>query len=385
MKTLYFFNPENDMALASGSLYYMAPASAKKMALDLSTLPVWYAEKGSGVLLSTTNQIEWMNRECPFSFDLNYCLKISSDYKCFFPWGWSPVVKCRLESLGILGDILPTSGHIDRLRLLSSRRTAVDLLPRLRVDGTLGESEWLLSVEDVSAFVEKKGSVLLKAPWSGSGKGLQSLTGVPDGPIKGWINRIVSTQGGIVGEPLYNKVVDFAMEFQINKKVLSFVGYSMFETDKRGIYKGNILFSNERIEECLSVYLPLKLLHKVRDRLMFELSSLLCDSYEGYLGVDMMVCCIGKDKYALHPCVELNLRMNMGLVSRIFYDRYVCSDVMGKYLIEYFPKNGEALLNHKNMQEQYPLEFENGRIRKGYCSLTPVFEETNYQVFVHLF
>lgn len=38
MEALYLFNPENDMALACGDPYYMAPASARRMAAELSVL-----------------------------------------------------------------------------------------------------------------------------------------------------------------------------------------------------------------------------------------------------------------------------------------------------------------------------------------------------------
>ena len=34
MEALYLFNPENDMALACGDPYYMAPASARRMAAE---------------------------------------------------------------------------------------------------------------------------------------------------------------------------------------------------------------------------------------------------------------------------------------------------------------------------------------------------------------
>ena len=50
MKTLYLFNPENDMALACGDSYYMPPTSARRMAADLSVLPAWYAAPGDAVL-----------------------------------------------------------------------------------------------------------------------------------------------------------------------------------------------------------------------------------------------------------------------------------------------------------------------------------------------
>lgn len=51
------------MALASGSPYYMAPASAKKMARDLATLPAWYADEGGDILLAEVGQMEWMRKE----------------------------------------------------------------------------------------------------------------------------------------------------------------------------------------------------------------------------------------------------------------------------------------------------------------------------------
>ena len=38
------------MALACGDSYYMPPASARRMAADLSVLPAWYAAPGDAVL-----------------------------------------------------------------------------------------------------------------------------------------------------------------------------------------------------------------------------------------------------------------------------------------------------------------------------------------------
>jgi hypothetical protein len=114
-----------------------------------------------------------------------------------------------------------------------------------------------------------------------------------------------------------------------------------------------------------------------------ELGLLMSDAYIGYLGVDMMIC---KDDegYKVHPCVEVNLRMNMGVVSRLFYDNYVCEGAEGRYVIEYFPKNGEALRFHEAMQKECPLEMENGQVKRGYLSLTPVFDDTSYQIFIKI-
>ena len=380
MKTLLLFNPENDMALASGSPYYMAPASAKKMMADLATLPAWYAEEGSEVLLADVRQGEWMVRECRIPLSVGWALEMTPEYEKILAWGWSPALLHRLREGGITGGI--PFLQMDAIRGLSSRRTAVGLLPGLQLEGTLGESFWLTSVDDVCDFSMRHDKVLLKAPWSGSGKGIQPLSGLPDENLMGWTRRIIASQGGVVGEPYYNKVEDFAMEFlSAADGGVTFAGYSLFEADARGIYKENWLASDEAIEKRLSGYVPREVLEEVRRRLLLELPSLVGDVYQGYLGVDMMICREGQG-YAVHPCVEVNLRMNMGVVSRLFFDRYVSSGSCGRYVIEYYPRQGDAVRFHEEMKLRYPLCLYGGRIVEGYLSLTPVFEDTSYQIYV---
>ena len=245
----------------------------------------------------------------------------------------------------------------------------------------MGESVWLTSVDEVCAFAGQYEKVLLKAPWSGSGKGIQPVCGMPDDNLKGWTRRIIASQGGVVGEPFYNKVKDFAFEFKVSDEGVEPVGYSLFEADARGIYKENRLASDEVIEAELSVYVPKVNLQKLWMRLQTELQLLLGEAYRGYLGVDMMIVRTGGG-YAIHPCVEVNLRMNMGVVSRLFFDRYVSREACGRYVIEYYPQQCEALRMHREMVEKHPLRLREGRIESGYLSLTPVFEDTNYQIYV---
>ena len=363
------------MALASGSPYYMAPASIKKMTSDLAMLPVWYADEGSAVLLADDRQVEWLRKECALPLPMEGWVEIPEEKVEVMPWGWNPALLHRL------GDDIRARVDVDAIRRLSSRRTAVDLLPKLRMDGTEGESCWLTSVDEVCAFAMKHDKVLLKAPWSGSGKGIQPLCGQLEDNLKGWTRRIIASQGGVVGEPFYQKVKDFAMEFKTSLSGVKFVGYSLFEADARGIYKENVLASDESIGRKLSEYVPGALLNVIKERLQTELQWLLKNDYQGYLGVDMMVIRTA-DGYAVHPCVEVNLRTNMGVVSRLFFERHVWGEVMGRYVIEYFPRPGEAYRFHEEMKEKRPLRLREGKIEAGYLSLTPVFEDTNYQIFV---
>ena len=96
----------------------------------------------------------------------------------------------------------------------------------------------------------------------------------------------------------------------------------------------------------------------------------------------MMVCRDADGGYKLHPLVEVNLRMNMGVVSRLFYNRFVDSASKGTYCVEYYRTDGEALSFHRDMAERHPLQVIGGKIQKGYLSLTPVSEETRYQIYV---
>ena len=59
---LYIFNPEHDLALASGETNYMAPASARRMASELALLPMWYAEEGSAVLASSAYNLDYLKQ-----------------------------------------------------------------------------------------------------------------------------------------------------------------------------------------------------------------------------------------------------------------------------------------------------------------------------------
>ena len=74
--------------------------------------------------------------------------------------------------------------------------------------------------------------------------------------------------------------------------------------------------------------------------------------------------------------------MNMGVVSRLFFDRYMSPASSGSYVIEFYPNKGEALNFHEEMKRKYPLRLQEGRLAEGYLSLTPVFFDTAYQIYV---
>ena len=96
-----------------------------------------------------------------------------------------------------------------------------------------------------------------------------------------------------------------------------------------------------------------------------------------------MMICNQDGNILLHPCVEINMRMNMGVVSRIIFDRYLCSSSYGIFLIEHYNADGEALIAHQRMSVEQPMVVDSlGRIKSGYLTLTPVLSSTRYQAYV---
>lgn len=386
MMHMYLFNPDHDMALANFTPYYKTTSEIIRMANELSTLPAWYADKkGDWVKTDKLQRGERLVEQCRkigIALDVHWCTEyLSIPYKV---WGWNPALVHAMKESGVEEKLLPTEGQLQKIRYLSGRQRCREILAHFSsLSYACGKSELCYSIEDVKSFIKEYGKTVLKAPWSGSGRGVTyvSLDSWSDS-VEGWISRIIRTQGTIVAEPYYNKVVDFAMEFYVDSEI-SFAGYSLFETDTHGNYKENLLLSNEEIERRLTTYLPQSVLYDVQKELMETLFTLCSKDYKGYLGVDMMICKEGGE-YLIHPCVEINLRMNMGVISRIIFDRYVHPSTHGRYIVEHYTADGLALEKHQKMTEQYPLYMKKGRICRGYLSLTPVFTDTRYQVYILL-
>lgn len=384
---IYLFNPENDMALANFTPYYKVSSEIMRMKHDLEMLPAWFAPPGSRVRVGEVPEAAEY-AACLAEWGIRLPVGWTGEWEDapYVPWGWNPALLHTLRTAGVPEHRLLTGGQMCLLRELSGRATGRKVLYRLKpLKGVCGESWVCCSADEVYLHLNRLGQVMLKAPWSGSGRGVMkaSLSNW-NASLQGWVQRIIRTQGGIMVEPLYQKVCDFAMEFYADGKGhVGFAGYSLFDTDEHGNYKGNFLLSDAAIVRSLTAWVSLHMLDRVREALLAELSVLLGSVYRGYLGVDMMICRIG-EAWLVHPCVEINLRMNMGVVSRLFFDRWMDPQARGKFVVEHYFTDGEALAVHHRFQEGCPPTVKGGRMTAGYLSLTPVSRETRYQIYVQV-
>lgn len=343
---LHVFNCDNDMALASNSPGYTPPASITKMMSEMALLPTRWAKQGDGVLCLSQDEpaksrVWIVDKPSPKTEDwtqledigqgrfttLESVLPIVSEIR---PWGWSHAIRHRLTCAGIPERLLPSKEQIETIRQLSSRRNAVEMLARLtnrpHTDKTtqefssdekthnifVGESRYCQSEDEVEQLLAQWQKTILKAPWSGSGKGLRYGQGGREDTLAGWYRRIISQQGGVVVEPFYNKTADFAMEFFCHRTgEVTYKGLSVFENHPNGTYSSNHLWSEEQKMQWLSKYVPLHAITFLQKELETQLSQMIGTSYCGPLGVDMMII----DGRYIHPCVEINLRTTMGYVT----------------------------------------------------------------------
>ena len=387
---MYIFNPDNDLALANFNPHFTAPASALKMRYDLAMLPVWYAPNGTLVVAESELNYRYLeklkqilpinNSFIPFSQIANYPV---SEVK---PWGWSPSLRKQLIQLGVNEQLLPSISDIEELRNYTGRMNAVKLLHEFKVwnPAFCGDSYFHNEIDGLLAYLKNaNGDQVLKMPYSGSGKGIVWIKDAITDKQTDWSKRVIKIQGGVVVEPALNKVQDFAMEFEMTTSGIRFVGYSFFQSAPSGAYVGNLLLSDSDIEDRLSAYIERSLLEYLKAKLKTKLTEYF-SNYRGYLGVDMMVCKTSKSGYQLQPCVEVNMRMNMGIVAHRIYERFVHPNSTGMFSIEYFKQEGEAQNHASTIQSDNPLIIKDGKIKNGYLSLTPVDKHTQYIASVYI-
>lgn len=390
-KGLYIFNPWHDLALANDDPNFNAPRSALKFEYDCCEIPLWYAEPES--LVSCNKDLEqWLEKIkhiIPQLSTMELTDNIENHtFSEIHPWGWDNAIKNILSNLGLNSEMFPQQDRLIKIRELSNRKLAVDGLQYLKmkisgIDIFPPTPSIITDIKDVIDFAKKQGAVLYKAPWSGSGKGLRWVRAGLTDSHKGWCKNILLAQDSLIAEKIYDKIQDFAMEFDCKNGTTQFAGYSLFETEN-GIYRNNYLASDKKIEEILAAKgLDLEILKNVQNHLIDFSNKNIAPHYSGPLGVDMFLF-NENEQIKLHACVEINLRMTMGYLARIFYDRFVSNDKEGSFHVDHFPTNGDLLKDHLKRKNDFPLKTHSGRITQGYIALNNIDAETCYRVRVEV-
>lgn len=329
---LHIFNPDHDIALAVDRERFTAPRAALRLRRDLGFLPMLWAEPGDVVLaddvaaahralrqLGTASEARLIDRH-----ELAECA-VAGKLSAVCPWGWDAALRRDLMDSGVPERLLPSPSQLHAIRAMSHRAWAAGhLLPRLRaLPGTVGEAFEVHSADEVTGLLAKYEKIVVKEPWSSSGRGVRYVFGRtadgsedlgPEPPLKNWIANVVARQGSIMVEPYCDKLMDFGMEFTSDGQgTARYLGLSLFHT-MNGAYVGNILEREDRKMEILSQLIDTSLVERLQSAICDEMGALLKGHYAGCFGVDMMVV-RGDGQTMVHPCVEVNLRCTMGHVA----------------------------------------------------------------------
>ena len=333
--TLHVFNPEHDLALASGLSNFTAPHAGRRLRADLGYLPALWAGEGDCVLVEHVEQARRAygrlrarvgGAPCRF-VDKSQLPHLPIDRVS--PWGWDLALRAALIRYGVPAEACPSESDIASIRDLSHRRLAAEVLHRLIFfllppSSFLEKSIEATSVDTVEAYLLHHPRLVLKAPWSSSGRGVRFIDGELSDYHRGWLRNIIAQQGSVMVEPMYPKVKDFGMEFEaLPDGTIRYLGLSLFDT-RNGAYTGNIIASEEGKLDMISRYVPVSSIVDVREKLITALTDVFTShaspqsshSYTGPFGVDMMILSRPDGQgFSIHPCVEINLRRTMGHVA----------------------------------------------------------------------
>lgn len=279
------FNCSNDMALAAHVRQYVPPKRIQQMEADLADLArVWEGTRFAG------------------------------------PWGWSLATKQRYRQMGVAGELLPSDEWLEEVRRLSSREFACEyvkeLLEEMKDERLLGEEmAFCKDVSTVNCRLSTVNSPLIfKSPWSSSGRGV-FVGRWNDARTQARLQGFLSSQGGFVVDRFYeDKVLDFAMEFVVHKDhTVEFLGYSVFQAGESGAYGYNYVESQAELQQRMGV--DDSLLHRL---IAYHKEHLAQTAYHGPVGIDMLKTADG----SIHPCLEINLRLNMGILALLLFEQY---------------------------------------------------------------
>lgn len=273
---LCIFNPEHDLCLANGGSNYMAPASA-----------LLFADSCAKIM-------QILYPAADYCFSIRQLADSTNDMSApIVPWGWNAVLKSQLKKLGVVPQWLPSDDTINTIRQLQHRTTLLPLQPQSRA---------AKEQKEVEEMIAQHHAVVLKAPWSGSGRGLRWVTGAMSPHDISWMEKVVRNQGCVIVEPRRQVLHDFALEYTAQGGELYFEGYSLFES-ANGVYQHNLLLPDEEIAARVGFA------KQQQEVLESWLTEQIAPQYEGPLGVDVL--------HTDQGCFisEINLRHTMGLVA----------------------------------------------------------------------
>ncbi|NOU58559.1 hypothetical protein [Marinifilum caeruleilacunae] len=399
---IFVYNPTCEIAIANGTVSYMPNKMLSQFEKDLDVLPMYFAKEKDIVLVDRIPDQEFIasiqktGLSIPAFRKFEASLRdkdfISLNKESLEPWGWSPRIHHIFNELKSACSPAfsnrANSNWKKEHKDLYSRKKALEILHTFldnsRQDKYIDKQDTAkicTSVSHVEELISAWKQIVIKAPWSSSGRGLQVLrqSHLNDSIVQ-WIKGTLDLQGYLMVEPLLNKQFDFSLQYYIHENgKIDFLGNGFFSTNSNGQYDSNILGG---MPEEMQKYLPKKDMQELADGIKEVLGSDLAKNYCGYLGVDCMLFLDQDQKMRIQPCLEINLRYNMGTLALIF-DQYLHPESKGVFKVHFQPKSTFDQF-HKSMSDKHPFKIKDGKWHEGYLPLVSFTQNRIFGAYLSL-
>lgn len=401
---VWFFNPTCEYAVANGTTSWQPNRLLQKMEEDLGTLPLFFAKPHDVVLVKKLPAENFLKRLEKQGISLPRFVLLEDALKNklngeklnrLLPWGWSPVAHKLLEPLknscSTAFQYSPVASWQPASRELYSKKFSGqilrDLLPQLPPEIVLQSSmlpEIVSSQRKMETLIDRWRKLMVKAPWSSSGRGLQPITKTPVLP-KVWekLLGIVNDQGYAIAEPLLDKVLDMALQFELKQGKVAFLGQSIFLTDKKGQYQGNFLKGMPPDASPGEVQFIRELPQILKEPLVKTIeASALANNYEGFFGVDTLLFRDISGQLRVNPCLEINVRQNMGLLS-LQLEKLLAPESTGMFKT-FYQKDTSFQAFANQMENEFPAVVRNEKMAKGFFALTETLADAQFGAYIIL-
>ena len=87
-------------------------------------------------------------------------------------------------------------------------------------------------------------------------------------------------------------------------------------------------------------------------------------------------------EFKLHPCVEINLRCNMGIVAHEVRRHLMAPEATGIYRLALFPYHAALQAFDEEQRSLYPALYRDGLLVQGYCPLTSTEGNTRHLAYI---
>jgi len=352
---LWIYNPHCDSEIARGLPGFTASQGARRLSQDLEHLPMFLALDKDLVLVKERPRTDWIAS----LQEIGFKTPEFSEYKGLGslqsirppklggiePWGWSPdtlegfrPLHPRLVQMNEgnslwcerlfqskdfrqtgLGKLFSKTWSVQFLRewLVSHPNTHHLFGPPELVGSSY--SDWVTAKEKIGEILAESqdASAMVKAPFGTAGRQVRQVRALKElsGPVGGWIQNILSSQGAIVVEHRLEKVCDLSIQIEVKEEGIQLLEVRHFITGPRNEYRGTYLGAKFRSLAPKHARFLHSVFNEWREFVRDAGLRLREEGYRGPAGIDALMWSDKTGNFKIKPMVEINPRWTMGRVA----------------------------------------------------------------------